>query len=369
MNQKQFLSLLVMAFFLFSCKKNAEFLFNPAEQSMGTANQAGAKAVPQAAARTNKTKQTVLNYIAGMKNNWQIISGQQCGDGDEIATGYGTFMDGLYNLTAKYPAICGADYGYKVNNLNTINQKLISHWNAGGLVAISWHADYPWASGYNSRYNSVTYKNTINFNALTKRAGASSAKTNYRNELHNVATALQALKNAGVIVIWRPFHEMNSDYFWWGINAYNNQQTNTAAYKNFWIDLYNTLRWDYGLDNLIWVFSSDVNMSWNANLTAYYPGNDYVDLVGEDVYSPVGDIPDYNTLTSFGKPVVLSECGPDAATYGNYDVRTMVEKVKGKACYFLQWHSFGNAKIAIKDNKRYMEAIHGGDVISRDEVQ
>lgn len=63
-----------------------------------------------------------------------------------------TMMTGLYNLTGKYAAIVGADYGYKANNnLETINTKLIEHWKAGGLVTISWHADNPYVEGYNCR--------------------------------------------------------------------------------------------------------------------------------------------------------------------------------------------------------------------------
>jgi mannan endo-1,4-beta-mannosidase len=346
MKQKLLLPVAMIVIFLSACKKN--------------------ETPPPAAA---KTKQSVLAYIASMKNKSQIISGQQCGDGDNIATEYGTFMDGLNTPTGKYPAICGADYGFKENNLNTINEKLIAHWKAGGLVTLSWHTDYPWADGYDCRYNSYNYKDVINLNALTKNAAASDAKTNYRNELSKVAAALQALKNEGVVVIWRPFHEMNGEWFWWGTNNYNNKQTNTQEYKNLWIDLYNTLTVDFGLDNLIWVYSPVTFFGWNADATAYYPGSNYVDLVGQDVYSAQAELPDYTVLQALGKPIVLSECGPDATTYGNYDEVTLVNNMKGKACYFLQWHSWTNAAVAIKDNKNYSQMMQSADVITRDEIQ
>jgi mannan endo-1,4-beta-mannosidase len=320
-------------------------------------------------ARVNNTKAGVLAYISGMAANSQVISGQQCGDGDAIAADYGTFMDGLFNLSGKYPAICGADYGWKVNNLNTINQKLISHWNAGGFVEISWHADNPFANGYEVRFNSVKNKRRIKLNTLLKNAGASTAKTNYRNELATIAGALQSLRDAGVVVIWRPFHEMNGDWFWWGINAYNNTQTNTQEYKDLWIDLYNTLTVDYGLNNLIWVYSPATFQGWNGDVTSYYPGSPYVDLTGEDVYSAQAGLPDYTALQTLGKPVVLAECGPDAAAYGNYNEVTLVNNIKGKACFFLQWHSWPGAAVAIKDNLNYSPMMNSADVITRDEVQ
>jgi mannan endo-1,4-beta-mannosidase len=319
--------------------------------------------------KIDTTKVEILSYIASMPGKGTVLSGQQCGDGDAIGTSYGTMMTALFNLTGKYAAIVGAEYGYKANNnFTTINNKIIAHWNSGGLVEISWHADNPFLAGYDCRWNSVTNKASINMSALLKLAPVSTAQTNYRSELAKVAVALQALQTAGVVVIWRPFHEMNGDWFWWGINAYSGGQTNAQAYKNLWIDMYNTLITDYGLKNLIWVYSPSAYASWMAPVTSYYPGSAYVDMVGEDVYSAVGGLPDYNSLKTYGKPIVLGECGPDAATYGNYDESKMVSNIIGKACYFLQWNSWTNAKVAILDNLNAIEMMNSASVISRDEV-
>jgi len=318
----------------------------------------------------NTTKDHVLAYITSMKNNRQVLSGQHCGDGQNITTDYGTMMGGLFALTGKYAAIVGADYGYIANNnLSAINSKIIEHWNGGGLVEISWHAGSPWKSRYNCRCNSVKEKGKINLSALLKNAPASPAKTSYRSELSKVAIALRQLKDAGVIVIWRPFHEMNGNWFWWGINAYNGKQTNVQAYVDLWKDLYDTLTIDYGLNNLIWVYSPGKYAAWGATVTAYYPGSGYVDLVGEDVYEAVGNIPDYDELCTLGKPIVLSECGPDKNSYGAYDEAQMVSNIVGKACYFLQWHSWTKANCAIKDNVKAIEMMNSASVISRDEVQ
>jgi mannan endo-1,4-beta-mannosidase len=321
--------------------------------------------------KAQNTKDLVLAYISSMKNNGTVLSGQQCGDGDNISTFYGTMMTGLYNLTGKYAAIVGADYGYKANNnLTTINDKLIEHWNSGGLVTLSWHADNPFQEGYNCRWNSVANKESINLDGLLKSAPNSEARTNYRTELNNIAKALQALKNAGVIVIWRPFHEMNAEWFWWGINDYSGKQTNAQAYKNLWKDMYNTFVDEYGLTNLIWVYSPSESATWKAPINAFFPGSDYVDLVGLDVYSPVGRITDsdYNQLVLLDKPVVLAECGPDNENYGKYDVMAMVENIVGKACYFLQWHSWTGAAVAIKDNLNASEMMNSDRVITLDKV-
>ena len=278
-------------------------------------------------------------------------------------------MTGLYNLTGKYAAIVGADYGYKENNnLTTINSKLIEHWKAGGLVTISWHADNPYVEGYNCRWNSVANKATINFNGLLKSAASSDARTSYRTELEKVAVGLQALKNAGVVVIWRPFHEMNGDWFWWGINEYNGKQTNVHAYINLWKDMYETFVNDYGLTNLIWVYCPNSYSTWTASVKAYYPGSAYVDLVGEDFYSTVGGLPDDAELSTFDNPIVLTECGPNGTNYGKYDESAMVANVVGKACYFLQWHSWTGAAVAIKDKWNASAMMNSEVVITRDEI-
>lgn len=319
--------------------------------------------------KIDTTKAAILSYIASMPDKGTVLSGQQCGDGDAIASTYETMMTALYNLTGKYAAIVGAEYGYKANNnFTTINNKIIQHWKAGGLVTISWHADNPFLDGYDCRWNSVTNKASIDFNALLKSAPESKARTNYRSELGKVAVALKALQTAGVVVIWRPFHEMNGNWFWWGPDNLS-KPTNVQAYINLWTDMYNTFVTDYALSNLIWAWSPfNYQAGYTSSVTAYYPGSAYVDLVGEDAYNPVGGIPDYTALKAYGKPIVLSECGPNSAAYGKYDETKMVSNIVGKACYFLQWHSWTNAKVGILDNLNANEMMNSASVISRDEV-
>lgn len=102
------------------------------------------------------TKTQVLNYISSMKDSGTVLSGQHCGDGDNISSWYGTMMTGLYTLTGKYAAIVGTDYGYKANNnLTTINTKLIEHWKAGYFL--QWHS-WPRAA--------VAIKDNLNASAM-----------------------------------------------------------------------------------------------------------------------------------------------------------------------------------------------------------
>lgn len=78
------------------------------------------------------------------------------------------------------------------------------------------------------------------------------------------------MQEAGVPVLWRPLHEASGGWFWWGAEG-------ADVYKQLYILLYDTLTNTYGLNNLIWL--------WNGQDAEWYPGDEYVDIVGIDIYA------------------------------------------------------------------------------------
>jgi len=323
---------------------------------------------PEGPVFDNRNKESILTYFDSLIQNKQIIVGQQCGDApDSTWWYYNTYVDQLADETGRHVGLIGADFGWFEGD-NYPVEALISHWREGGLVTVSWHADNPFVDAVDVYWDTVNDKDKINLKALLKDAEHSPERTSYRNEVDKVAGALQKLRDAGVTVIWRPFHEMNGSFFWWGTNAHGNQQTNESDYKALWIDLYNTFRWDYGLDNLIWAYSVVPSETWYASVTAYYPGNEFVDLVGMDFYGNEPDFPHFEELKSLGKTIVMSEMGPREAGYGNWNMMDVAIKLKGKAAYFMQWHSWNGAAVAIKDNQNSIEMMNSDAVITRDEL-
>jgi len=85
-----------------------------------------------------------------------------------------------------------------------------------------------------------------------------------------IAKELGRLQDAGIPVLWRPIHEASGGWFWWGAAG-------ADAYKAFWKYLYHEFTETYGLNNLIWV--------WNGGAADWYPGDAYVDIIGDDIYS------------------------------------------------------------------------------------
>lgn len=318
---------------------------------------------------TDRSKDGILSYFEELIDSSLVLTGQHCGDGpDQVISYYNDYVAELNTETGKTVGLLGGDLGWYISDTYPVD-KLIEHWNDGGLVTLSWHADNPFEDGFDVYTNSVDDRTIIDFQSLLANAPTSEAKTNYRSELDNVAKALQKLRDAGVIVIWRPLHEMNGDFFWWGIDEYNNnQQSNIEDYQALWIDMYETLTETYDLDNLIWVYSAIPTLNWTAVSTDYYPGNGFVDLVGIDYYGENIDFPDFDKLKALGKTIVMSEAGPIGEAYGNWDEMELVNELKGKAAYFLQWHSWTDAKVAIIDNQNVNEMMNSDAAVTLDEM-
>ena len=104
----------------------------------------------------------------------------------------------------------------------------------------------------------------------------------YRQSLETLAAEFKKLEAEGVPVIWRPLHEAEGgggetgSWFWWG-------KEGSAVYKELWKYTYTTLTEDFDCHNLIWEWNS-YNFDTSAN---WYPGDDYVDIIGYDKYSCV----------------------------------------------------------------------------------
>ncbi len=299
----------------------------------------------------DRTKEGILNFFNQLISEGFILCGQQCGDGDNIESIYQKSVVRLKEMTGKSPALIGADYGWKDNNMATINRALVRHWNAGGLVTLSWHLDNPFTRGYNVRWNSIENSKKINLYKLLAHAPDSPEKKSYRAELSKVAEALSELKAQGVVVLWRPFHAMNGSWFWYGTDGAGEKQSNAAAFRALWMDLYKTLTETYHLDNLIWIYSPNkTNPELTASIEPTYPGFEFVDVVGLGTFGSQPVFDDYPAFQAMGKPLVISEVGPNTSSYGQFNQLQIPGAFLGKAAYFLQWHSWSGARVSIVDN-------------------
>ncbi len=124
-------------------------------------------------------------------------------------------------------------------------------------------------------------------------------------QVDSVAVYLKKLQDANVPVLWRPYHEMNGDWFWWGGRV--GEFTTIDLYRQ----LYDRMVKYHHLNNLVWVWSVDRPSTPIRKFSNFYPGNDYLDILSLDVYGSDFNQAYYDSLMALsqGKPIVLGEVG------------------------------------------------------------
>lgn len=248
-------------------------------------------------------------------------------------------VDLVYETTGKHPALAGYDFIFLHYSPTPENWSWVrdysdisapkKQWDANGLVNYMWHWNVPaskadWENGNVDGYAFYSDKTSFDINAaLTEGTWQNEF---IMNDIKEVAGYLQLLEDENIPVIWRPLHEAAGNYdiygpngawFWWGRGG-------AEPCRRLWRLLYDQLVNVYGLDNLIWVWTVDVTAGAEDQYLDWYPGNDYVDIVGVDIYEDNTDAKDrqYQALvnmTGGKKLVTVSECGNIPDPSASYD--------------------------------------------------
>ncbi|HNX59821.1 MAG TPA: glycosyl hydrolase, partial [Spirochaetota bacterium] len=175
--------------------------------------------------KVNAERAKVLSYISDLSNDTidGVLSGQNCGHGNEIADSkYDLFIEALHSQTGQYVSIAGVDYEYvreySVSELKEANAVFKTHWKNGGLVAINMSPVNPWGPTHNWEdikfpWPGTKYEGTDLMKLITP---GSEVYETWMAKLDRLAEGLADLRDAGVIVMWRPMQEMNGWWFWWG---------------------------------------------------------------------------------------------------------------------------------------------------------
>jgi mannan endo-1,4-beta-mannosidase len=240
------------------------------------------------------------------------LTGQQESPGarrDEIAY--------IERTTGRLPALLGLDYILPHDWAGVATGAIDWH-RAGGIVTLCWHWGAPDIG--------IGYENSKkDFDAPAALVPGTPQNRLLLAQMAEVAGQLARLRDAGVPVLWRPFHEFSGSWFWWGKHG-------PEVFKRLWVLMHDSFTRERGLDNLIWV------LGWAGQNVdpAYYPGRRYVDVAGADIY-----VEDHGNLAAmFGQvkaivgsdvPICLHENGPipDPATLGP----------GADWLWFLTWHT------------------------------
>jgi len=129
-------------------------------------------------------------------------------------------------------------------------------------------------SGNNSTGDGSFYTDDTSFDLAAALADTSSAEyAELLADIDTVSLELKKFADADIPVLWRPLHEAEGGWFWWGAQG-------SAALKELWVLMYERMTDMHGLNNLIWVYTHTRDLDEN-----WYPGDDYVDIVGYDGYA------------------------------------------------------------------------------------
>ena len=197
------------------------------------------------------------------------------------------------------------------------------------------------------------YKADTEFDATNATVEGTWENKVFTEDLKNAAAYLKLLRDADIPVLWRPFHEAAGGWFWWGKDA--------ASFKSLWIAMFNYFKTE-GLDNLIWVWTTE------GNDADWYPGDQYVDIVGRDVYNKeTADCDsEYTSIAeNYGNKIVsLSECGT---------VGLISEQWASGArwSWFMPWYDGTNedgSPVVHADEAWWKDAMSQEFVVSREEL-
>ena len=263
--------------------------------------------------------QVLMNYLTSLYGN-KTLSGQQHEASKNHAFPVQSYLDKSGGMIPAMRVSDFIDYSpsrilYGANPNNESEQSIAWAQQTGGIVSMSWHwnapddlvddqcgsqcgpNDYPWWRGF--------YTNGTTFDlpgALANPGGADYQKL--IGDIDAIAAQLQKYEVAGVPVIWRPLHEAQGGWFWWGAHG-------PDTFKQLWTLMHDRMTDFHGLDNLIWEFTSSAA---EGNHLDWYPGDDVVDLIGLDIYTdPSASMSGqwYDILEHYNgnKMVALSETG------------------------------------------------------------
>jgi mannan endo-1,4-beta-mannosidase len=226
-----------------------------------------------------------------------------------------------FDYIGQTPVIWSSDMGFAKDGDKDsylarpeIVKEAIRQHNKGSIITLCWHAVPPTATepvtfqprrkmapdSLNSVQGQLTDPQFID--VLTP---GTKLYNSWAAQVDTIAVYLKKLQDAHVPVLWRPYHEMNGDWFWWG--GRTGAQGTAALYRQ----LYDRMVNYHKLNNLVWVWNVDRPSTPVRKFSNFYPGNQYLDILSLDVYGSDFNQAYYDSLISLskGKPVLFGEVG------------------------------------------------------------
>ncbi len=261
------------------------------------------------------------NFIVGQQDAFSSFFGNNGGDAD------------IKKSTGSDPGLLGSDFMFITDDKNTgspsnwffqqermIKQHAIDAYNKGMINTFVWHFREPFEGEY---FNTSQLTEFQNENAFISLLPGGENHEYYKLKLKKVAEVAQSLVGQDgnlVPIIFRPFHEFDGNWFWWGA-AYSSPDEFITLWK-FTVDY---LVEELNVNNMLFAYSPDNTFFNEADYLARYPGDGYVDILGMDNY---GDFDE-------NQPTGLEDANLKLSIISNIAIEKNKVAALTESCYFV----------------------------------
>ncbi|MFI5378756.1 MAG: glycosyl hydrolase [Tepidisphaerales bacterium] len=291
---------------------------------------------------------TVLDYLKSISGTLTVagIHNREPNSRPSMQT------DRVSQIVGRSPGLWSGDFLYQARDIEnrwTMIRECRRQSDQGSIVQLMLHVAPPnqpeacaWQGGVQSRLSDAQWQDLVTDGGTLNRV--------WKSRLDSYAVYMQFLKDNGVQLLFRPFHEMNQRSFWW---AGRKGVDGTARLYRLTHDY---LKRDRGLDNLIWVWDMQ---DLSRDFAEYNPGENYWDIFAFDVYGKGYDQSWYEYILPIvgNKPMAIGECAklPTAQLLA----------AQPRWCFFMSW-----AELTFKDNtnQQIIDLYRSQRVVTRDRL-
>ncbi len=281
--------------------------------------------------------------------------------GHQHATQYGHGWSGdadrsdVKSVTGSHPAVIGVDFsGFSGGRTESIQKTkddtrktVVDTYERGGVTTVAWHFNNPISPG------GFYWKDSVSLPAVKYIIPGGKANELYKEILKSIgewANNTRGKDGKLVPMIFRPFHEFDGDWFWWG-KAHSTRE----EFISLWRFTISYLRDSLGVHNFIYAFSPDNKFDSEEKYLERYPGDAWVDMVGVDNYGDMGRYNKYNIDSAIyklkiisdyalktGKLAAFTETGLESITNPNWWTEVLLKVMKSpglQLAYVLVWRN------------------------------
>jgi mannan endo-1,4-beta-mannosidase len=254
------------------------------------------------------TKETKALY-----KNLHKIAKKQILFGHQHATEYGHGWNGdddrsdVKSVTGSHPAVIGIDFSGLsgqpkeaiVQTKEALRKNVVHTYERGGVTTVAWHFSNPASKG------GFYWVDSVSAPAMSFIKKGGSHHEEYKQILQTIgdfAHSVKAKDGNLAPMLFRPFHEFDGGWFWWG-----KPHCSREDFIEVWQFTVSYLRDSLGVHNFIYAFSPDNKFTTEEEFLERYPGDKWVDMVGMDNYGDFGRDGKYNLEAGVKKLKIVSD--------------------------------------------------------------